>query len=66
MKRYCIKSRTGNIEYFDILSEDEEGFKVRLTRINDGNEKTTETYMTRHLFELCQKTGYIYEVDKVA
>ena len=66
MKRYCIKSRAGSIEYFDILSEDEEGFKVRLTRIYDGNEKITETYMTRHLFELCQKTGYIYELDKVA
>ena len=66
MKRYCIKNRTGRIEYFDVLSEDREGYKVRLTRIYDGNEKITETFITRDLFELCQKTGYIYEMDKVA
>ena len=66
MKRFCIKSKAGTIEYFDILSEEEEGYKVRLTQICDGNEKIIETFMTRHLFELCQKTGYIYELDKVA
>ena len=66
MKRYCIKSRAGSIEYFDILLENDEGYKVRLTRINEGSEKITETFMTRHLFELCQKAGYIYELDKVA
>ena len=66
MKRYCLKSRNGNIEYFDILSEEKEVFKVILTRIHNGNEKITETFITRDLFELCQKTGYIYELNKVA
>ena len=66
MKRYSIKSRNGSIEYFDILSEDEEGYRIRLTRIYDGNERSTETYMTRDLFELCQKTGYICELEKAA
>ncbi|MDR0312641.1 MAG: hypothetical protein LBI14_03500 [Treponema sp.] len=66
MKRYCIKSRSGRIEYFDILHEDEEGYKVKLTRISDGNEKITETFLSRPLFELCQKTGYIFEQNQVA
>ena len=66
MKRYCLKSRNGSIEYFDILAEDAECFKVVLTRINNGNEKITETLITRDLFELCQKTGYIYELNMVA
>ena len=66
MKRYCIKSRAGSIEFFDILSENEEGYKVRLTRVYDGNEKIIETFMTRHLFELCHKTGYIFELEKAA
>ena len=66
MKRYCIKNRAGRIEYFDILSENAEGYKVRLTRINDGNEKIIETFLPRDLFDLCQKTGYIYELDMVA
>jgi len=66
MKRFCIKSRAGRIEYFDILSEDREGFNVRLTRITDGSERVSEIFMPRELFQLCQKTGYIYELDKVA
>ena len=66
MRRFCIKCRAGRIEYFDILSEDEEGYRVKLTRIFDGNEKITETFINRDLFELCSKTGYIYKLDRVA
>ena len=66
MKRYCIKSRAGKIEYFDIISEDDEGYTVQLTRISDGHEKIIDTYLSRHLFELCRKTGYISELEKVA
>ena len=66
MKRYGIKGRTGRIEYFDVLSEDDDGFRVRLTRISDGNEKITETSIPRHLFNLCLKTGYIFEFNWAA
>jgi hypothetical protein len=62
MKRYCIKCRAGRIEYIDILRETEEGFFIRLTRLSDGNEKVTDDFMTRHLFDMCVKTGYIYEM----
>ena len=63
MKRYCIKSQAGRIEYFDVLSEDDDGFNVRLTRITEGNEKITETSIPRHLFNLCLRTGYIFEYE---
>jgi hypothetical protein len=52
----------GRIEYVDILRETEEGFFIRLTRLSDGNEKITEEFMSRHLFDICLKTGYIYEI----
>jgi hypothetical protein len=61
MKRYYIKCRSGRIEFFDIIRENEEGFTVRLTRLSDGNEKIIEEFMSRHLFNICLKTGYIYE-----
>jgi hypothetical protein len=61
MKRYCVKGRSGRIEYFDILREIEDGFLIRLTRIIDGDERIIEEPMTRHLFNICLKTGYIYE-----
>jgi hypothetical protein len=63
MKRYCIKSRAGRIEYFDIMSETDGGYMVRLTRVSDGNEKIIEEFMSRHLFDMCYKTGYIFETD---
>ena len=63
MKRYCIKCRTGKIEFFDILAENDEGYSIRLTRRSDGNEKIVEDSMSRHLFDMCVKTGYIFEME---
>ena len=62
MKRYWIKCRDDRIEYIDIVGDIENGYMVRLTRISDGSEKTSEETITRHLFDLCLKTGYIYEM----
>jgi hypothetical protein len=64
MKRYCIKCRTGRIEYFDIISENDEGYKIRHTRLSDGSEKTVEESMSKHLFNICVKTGYIFELEE--
>jgi len=63
MKRYCIKCRAGRIEFFDIIAENDEGYMIRLTRLSDGDEKTIEESMPRHLFNICMKTGYIYELE---
>jgi len=63
MKRYCIKSRSGKIEFFDILSENENELRIRLYRISDGNERIIEETMSHDLFDMCMKTGYIYEVE---
>ena len=63
MKRYCIKCRAGRIEFFDIIAENDDGYRIRLTRLSDGNERTVEETMTRHLFNICVKTGYIYELE---
>ncbi|MDR2159492.1 MAG: hypothetical protein LBP23_05435 [Treponema sp.] len=62
MKRYCIKGRPGRIEYLDVLREIEDGFLIRLTRVTDGNERIIEESITRHLFNICLKTGYICEI----
>jgi hypothetical protein len=64
MKRYCIKSRTGRIEFFDIMSENDEGYNIRLTRITDGSEKIIEEFMTRSLFDMCVQSGYIFQMEE--
>ena len=66
MKRYCIKCRVGRIEFFDIISEDDNGYRIRLTRVSDGTQRITEESMTRHLFDMCIKAGYIYELENAA
>lgn len=62
MKRYCLKSRAGQIDYIDIIKEIEDGYLVRLTRFCDGTCKISQETMTRHLFNICVKTGCIYEL----
>ena len=64
MKRYCIKCRAGRIEYFDIISENDDGYIIRLTRLSDGNERIMEESMPRHLFDICVKTGYIFALEE--
>jgi len=63
MKRYCIKTRPDKSEYLDILSETDEGYKIRLTKISDGDEKIREDFIDRHLFDICVKTGYLSELS---
>ena len=63
MKRYCIRCRAGKIEFFDIISENNDGYKIRLTRISGGDEEIIEDSIPRHLFNICIKTGYFYELE---
>lgn len=63
MKRYFVKSRAGKIEYVDIMSENDEGYNIRLTRLSDGTVRIIEELIPRHLFNICVKTGYLYEKE---
>ncbi len=66
MKRYCIKCEAGRVEFLDILRETDEGFVTRVVRVKDGYEKVVEDFMPHHLFEMCLKTGFIYEIKEAA
>ena len=66
MKRYSIKCLPGNSEYIDILKEMDSEYLVRFTRNNGGNVKTTEEYITRHLFNICVQTGYLNPMAEVS
>ena len=66
MKRYCIKCKAGKIEYFDILTETDTEYRIRLTQIVEGVETVREDSMSRPLFEMCMKTGYIFEMESSA
>jgi hypothetical protein len=59
MKRYYIKSDPGIIEYMDILGENNKGYKIRVTRIKDGEERSLDEFMTYRLFNTCLKGRYL-------
>jgi len=64
MKRYCVKCENDRVEFLDILRETDEGYMVRVIRVKDGYNKVVEEFMSRHLFELCLHTGFIYEMKE--
>jgi hypothetical protein len=62
MKRYCIKCRPDRAEYLDILRETDDGYRIRHIKVSDGDERVSEEYIDRHLFDICVKTGYLSEL----
>ncbi|MDR0443833.1 MAG: hypothetical protein LBH44_10540 [Treponema sp.] len=64
MKRYSVKCRPGKTEYIDILRELDDEYVVRFTRLYEGHEKITEETMSRHLFNICVKTGYLNQMTE--
>ena len=62
MKRYNVKCRGDHLEYIDVLKEEDDNFFIRITRIIDGYEKTTEETLSRNMFDMCLKTGHIHEI----
>jgi hypothetical protein len=64
MKRFNVKCQSDKTEYIDILKETEEELIVRFTRLNDGHERTTDEIITRHLFNICLQTGYLYPIEE--
>ena len=61
MKSYSLKSLGNKNDYMTILSEQENGFVIRIVRDQDGYED-----IKTELFESCIRTGYLTEIEAVA
>lgn len=64
MKNYYIRSNPGSADYLSVLSENDEGYMVRIYRDLDGYEKIIDDFMTKMLFESCIRTGYLTEMEE--
>jgi hypothetical protein len=62
MRKYYVKSPPDRVEYFEIIGDTLDSYLVRLTRIVDGDKKILEERMSHDLFEICLRTGYIYQI----
>jgi hypothetical protein len=45
------------------MEERDDDYLIRFTRIHDGDEKTTESSISKALLAVCLKTGYICESE---
>lgn len=64
MKNYCIRSTRDAADFLSVLAENDEGFMVRIYRDLDGYEKVTDEFMSRTLFDICVRTGYLTEIEE--
>jgi hypothetical protein len=62
MGKYYIKGPQDRVEHFEIIGDTADCYLVRLTRIVDGDQRILEERISHDLFEICLKTGYIYEM----
>jgi hypothetical protein len=62
MKTFSIKSSPAQPAFVDILRESNNGFLVRIRRINEDFVKETEEFISKQLFDACVRTGYFTEV----
>ena len=63
MKTYSIMSAKGN-DYLSILNKTGAGYMVRIFKDEDGCENVIDEFMSRELFEMCVRTGYLVETEE--
>lgn len=66
MKSYSLKSLGNKNDYMTILSEQENGFVIRIVRDQDGYEDIKTDFLSKELFESCIRTGYLTEIEAAA
>ncbi|MDR1229782.1 MAG: hypothetical protein LBK61_00105 [Spirochaetaceae bacterium] len=62
MKKYYIQGPQDRVEHFEIIGDTTDSYLVRLTRVTDGDNMILEERISHDLFEICLKTGYIYQM----
>ncbi|MBO8450929.1 MAG: hypothetical protein IAA96_07475 [Spirochaetes bacterium] len=63
MKTYYIMGAKGH-SCLTILNETDAGFMTRIYKDEDGWEETIDDFLSRDLFEMCVRTGYLVEAEE--
>ena len=66
VKRYEIKSDPGRRAVLQIVAEHADAYEVRITRYYDGYHTDETESMSRELFDLCLRTGYLTTLSVAA
>ncbi len=63
---YRVKGRGSFITYVEIMEEDGDSYKLLMKRVSDSSVREKTEMMSKHLFELCVRTGFLTAVKSAS
>lgn len=61
---YRVKGNGNYTMYVEILEEFEDSYKLNMRRVSESSVREKTEMMSKHLFELCVRTGFITAIRK--
>ena len=59
LRRFRVRGVEGLETYLEVLSEDQNGFHLRITSTGIHGMRESFEYISKELFDVCLRTGYI-------
>ena len=59
---YRVKGESNITTYVEILEEFEDSYKLVMKRVTESSVREKTEMMSKHLFELCIRTGFLTAV----
>lgn len=64
MKDYRIQGNEDFITYVSVVEEFDDSYKVVIKRVGESSTREKTEMLSKHLLELCVRTGYMSEVQE--
>ncbi len=65
MKDYRIQGNEDFTTYVSLVEEFEDSYKVIIKKVGNSSTREKTEMLSKHLLELCIRTGYLSEVNQV-
>jgi len=63
---YRVKGRGSFSTFVEIIEEYDDSYKLLMKRVSDSSVREKTEMMSKHLFELCVRTGFLTAVKEAA
>ena len=64
MKNYSLKMLGNQNDFFTIISQNNDGYNIKISRNINGKETETLDFISKEVFDFSLKTGYLTEVKE--
>ena len=65
MKDYRIQGNEDFTTYISLIEEFDDAYKVIIKKVGESSTREKTEMLSKHLLELCVRTGYMSEVNQV-